>query len=75
MTSYTFEQDIHSDESIMVTPEEQEEVFRLMAAEAEAAEGYSEWSEQVEEAEEPAKDWLHDYCNRQSGPTHQGWDI
>jgi hypothetical protein len=74
MTSYTFEANIHSEESIFVTPEEQEEVFKLMAEEA-AAEGYAEWSAEVSGEEEPVKDWLKGYTNRQSGPTHEGWAI
>jgi hypothetical protein len=40
-----------------------------MAEEAEAAEGFGEWSEEVE------KDWLGGYSNRRDGAKHEGWDI
>ena len=45
------------------------EVMQLMAEESEAAEGYEEWSEEVE------KDWLGGYTNRLPGPKAGAFDI
>ena len=69
MTIYTFESNLHSDELITVTPEEMDEVFQIIAEEAEGYKALGEWSEEVE------KPWLNGYSNRKPGPTCEGWDI
>lgn len=71
----TFDCNVQCEEFNGVSEEEYAEVMALMAEESEAAEGYGEWSEQVEQATEPVKDWQGGYTNRREGPKHQGWDI
>ena len=82
MTEYNvFDLSVQCEELIDVTPEEQEEVFALIAAENEANLGYSNWLESLEPTEKAAlleqqafeareaqrKDWLNGYSNRQDG--------
>ena len=72
MTSYNvFDSQIQCEEFNGVNEEEYAEVMGLMAEEAEAAEGYAEWSAEVEEA----KDWAGGYTNRRQGPKAGAFDI
>ena len=72
MTYYnSFDSKIQCEESIEVSPEEQAEVFQMMADEHdENFEGYAEWSESLEE-----KDWLNVYSNSTEGNTYNGLDV
>ena len=87
MTYYdAFDCKINCEELIEVTPEEQEEIFALVAQENEAKQGFSNWLDSLEESERAAyleqqafeqqeasrKDWYNGYSNRQQGETYNG---
>ena len=82
MTYYdAFDCKINCEELIDVTPEEQEEIFALIAQENEARLGFSHWLESLEPSERAAyveqqafeqqeanrKDWLGGYSNKDTG--------
>ena len=72
MTYYnSFDSKIQCEEHNEVSPEEYAEVMQLMATdEPQDYEGYSEWSESLEE-----KDWLNGYSNNSEGASYNGIDI
>ena len=82
MTYYdSFDCKINCEELIVVSPEEQEEVFALIAQENEAKLSHSHWLDSLEPTEKAAlleqqafeareaqrKDWLNGYSNKQTG--------
>ena len=71
MTFYNkFDTSIQCEESNEVSPEEQAEIFQMMADEhSEDFEGYAEWSESLE------KDYLGGYSNSTDGPSYNGLDV
>ena len=72
MTYYTkFDTSIQCEEMMEVSPEEQAEVFQMMADEHdEDFEGYAEWSESLEE-----KDYLGGDSNSTDGASYNGLDV
>jgi hypothetical protein len=74
MTYYNkFDTQVQCEEHNEVSPEEQAEVFQMMADEHDASqdfEGYAEWSESLEE-----KDYLAGYSNSTDGPSYNGLDV
>jgi hypothetical protein len=71
-----FDSQIQCEELIEVSPEEQAEVFQMIAdehTEPQDFEGYAEWSESLEQ--EPVKDWLNGYSNSTEGDTYNGMDV
>jgi hypothetical protein len=84
MTYYSkFDIEIYSDEQIEVSPEEQAEVFKLMAEEYQAQEGFAAWSEETErkaiveqeafeQKQASQKDWLSGYSPDDDGETFEG---
>jgi hypothetical protein len=69
MTYYPkFDTSVQCEEQMEVSPEEQAEVFQMMADEH--SEGYAEWSESLEE-----KDWLNGYSNSTDGASYNGLDV
>jgi hypothetical protein len=77
MTFYDkFITSVQCEESQEVTPEEQEEVFQMMAEEhAEPKEfaGYEAWLDSLENGERAQiKDWQGSYSNDDSGPSYNG---
>jgi hypothetical protein len=77
MTYYSkFDVSIQCEESMEVSPEEQAEIFQMMADEQDAFEGSALWSAGLETAElEGAKDWLGGYQNIIEGDTYNGLDV
>jgi hypothetical protein len=71
MTSYSkFDTQIQCEEHNEVSPEEYAEVMRLMADEhSQDFEGYSEWSESLEE------DYLSGYSNNNDDASYNGISI
>lgn len=87
MSDYnTFDTKIQCDEfSPEVSEAEQAEVMAMLAAEAEAMDGFGTWAEETERAaiieqarfdaeQETAKDWLNGYT-APTGPKLNGFDI
>lgn len=80
MTFYNrFDTSIQCDEHNEVSPEEQAEVFQMMAdehKEPQAFEGYDEWLNSLENSEvEQIKDWQGNYSNSTSGASYNGIDV
>jgi hypothetical protein len=77
MTYYSkFDVSIQCEESMEVSPEEQAEIFQMMAEEHAAFEASGQWSESLEVAEpEEEKDWLNGYSNHKPGKTYNGLDV
>jgi hypothetical protein len=77
MTYYnSFDSKIQCEESIEVSPEEQAEVFQMMAdehSEPQDYAGYDEWSASLDDDErEQIKDWQGSYSNNDDGPSYNG---
>jgi hypothetical protein len=69
MTYYTkFDSSIQCEEGMEVSPEEQAEIFQMMADEHDAFEGSAQWSASLEDG----KDWLNGYSNVDNGETYNG---
>jgi hypothetical protein len=74
MTYYSkFDSSIQCEEGMEVSPEEQAEIFQMMAEERAAEQSFAEWSESIEP--EPEKDWLKGYSNSTEGDTYNGLDV
>jgi hypothetical protein len=71
MTFYgKFHTSVQCEEQMEVSPEEQAEIFLMMADEHnEDFEGYAEWLESLE------KDYLGGYSNSTDGPSYNGLDV
>jgi hypothetical protein len=84
MTYYTkFDSSIQCEEGMEVSPEEQAEIFQMIADEHEAREGLSLWSDETErlanleqeafEQEQSShKDWLNGYSQNVDGDSYAG---
>jgi hypothetical protein len=84
MTYYTtFDSSIQCEEGMEVSPEEQAEIFQMMADEYQAQEGFASWSEETEhkalveqeafEQEQASqKNWLKGYSPDDDGETFEG---
>jgi hypothetical protein len=80
MTYYNpFDSQIQCEEHIEVSPEEQAEVFQMMAdehTEPQDFEGYAEWSDELqgdfERQQDQAKDWIGGYTNKDDGEFYNG---
>jgi hypothetical protein len=72
----TFNSKIQCEEQSEVTPEEQAEVFQMMADEHDASQdfaGCDEWLNSLENLEvEEIKDWQGGYTNNDDGPSYNG---
>jgi hypothetical protein len=72
----SFDCKINCEEQIEVSPEEQAEVFQMIADEHEAFEGYAEWSDELqgdfERQQDQAKDWTGTYSNVDNGEFYNG---
>jgi hypothetical protein len=80
MTYYSkFDVSIQCEESMEVSPEEQAEIFQMMADEHVTTPdfaGYEEWLDTLENKEvEEIKDWLGGYQNIVEGDTYNGIDV
>lgn len=80
MTYYTkFDTSIQCEERNEVSPEDQDEVFQMIADERTAPQdfaGYNEWLDTLEPAErEEIKDWQGGYSSSTDGPSYNGIDI
>jgi hypothetical protein len=84
MTYYTtFDSSIQCEEGMEVSPEEQAEIFQMMAEEYQAQEGFAAWSEETEsqaiveqaafeQKQASQKDWLKGYSPDDDGDSYEG---
>jgi hypothetical protein len=71
-----FDCKIQCEEHNQVSPEEQAEVFQMIADEHEAFEGSANWSDKqqrdFERQQDQAKDWTGGYTNKDDGEFYNG---
>jgi hypothetical protein len=79
----SFDCKVQTDEHMEVSPEEQAEIFQIMAEEYAAGEGYAAWSEATErkatveqaafeQKQASQKAWLKGYSPDDDGETYEG---
>ena len=84
MSYYTkFDSSIQCEEGMEVSPEEQAEIFQMMADEYQAQEGFGDWSEETErqtaleqqafeQKQSSQKGWLNGYSPNVDGDSYAG---